>query len=145
MIIIQTPKSKEDFKNYYGLRYRVLREPFGHPRGTEKDDFEPISQHFMAKDDQTGEVVGVVKFFEKESSICQFSHLAVLETRQRQGIGHLLMDTIENVARKEGYTIMGAMSRLTATKFFETLGFEIKGLPAHLFGTTQIVWMEKNL
>jgi N-acetylglutamate synthase-like GNAT family acetyltransferase len=145
MITIKTPTTREDFKNYYGLRYRVLREPFGQAKGTEKDDFEPISKHFMAIDDQTGEVVGVVKLFEKEPGVCQFSHLAVHETHQHQGIGRLLMDTVENVARKDGYKVLGAMSRLTTTKYFEKFGFHVQGLPAHYFGTTQVVWMEKNL
>jgi N-acetylglutamate synthase-like GNAT family acetyltransferase len=145
MIVIKNPITKEDFKNYYGLRYRVLREPFGQPKGTEKDDYEPISQHFMAIDDQDGKIVGVVKLFEKEPGVCQFSHLAVLETCQQQGIGHLLMDVVEKTARKQGYKVLGAMSRLTSTKFFEKFGFQIKGLPMHYFGTTQLVWMEKNL
>jgi N-acetylglutamate synthase-like GNAT family acetyltransferase len=145
MIVIKTPKTKEDFKEYYALRYRVLREPYGHPKGTEKDDYEPISQHFMAVDDQSGEVVGVVKFYEKESGVCQFSHLAILETYQEQGIGNLLVEHIENIARKDGYKILGAMSRLNTTKFFEKLGFEITGMPAHYIGTTLVIWMEKKL
>ncbi len=61
MIEIRSPHTREDFKAYYDLRYRVLREPWGLPRGTEKDDYEPISQHFMAVDTETGEILGVVK------------------------------------------------------------------------------------
>jgi N-acetylglutamate synthase-like GNAT family acetyltransferase len=145
MIIIKKPVSREDFKAYYAVRFRVLREPFGQAKGTEKDDFEPISQHFMAIDDQTGEIVGCVKLFEKESGVGQFSHMAVLESRQHQGVGHVLIDAVEKVAGEKGYKTLGAMSRLTSTKFFEKFGYRVKGLPAHYFGTTQVVWMEKSL
>ncbi len=60
----QNTATREDFKAYYALRYRVLREPWGYPKGTEKDDYEPISEHFMAVNEK-GEVAGVVKLYEK--------------------------------------------------------------------------------
>ena len=91
MIIITSPKTREDFKSYYDLRYKVLREPWGMQRGTEKDDFEPISDHYMAVDDKSKEIVGVVKLFEKEPGMGWFSHLAVKDSRQHKGIGKQLI------------------------------------------------------
>ena len=44
MITSHPQKPREEFKSYYDLRYKVLREPWGMQRGTEKDDFEPSSQ-----------------------------------------------------------------------------------------------------
>jgi N-acetylglutamate synthase-like GNAT family acetyltransferase len=145
MIVIKTPKTREEFKNYYALRYRVLREPWGQPKGTEKDDFEPISQHFMAIDDQTGELVGVVKLFEKESGVGWFSHLAVVESKQHQGIGKFLIETVENAAREQGYKVLGCMARLNTTDYFKRFGYKVTGLPSHYFGSTQVIWMEKKL
>lgn len=145
MIIIKAPESKDDFKTYYALRYQVLREPWGQPKGTEKDDFEPISRHFMAVDEETGNVLGVVKWFEKESGTGQFSHLAVARDFQRQGIGHLLLEKVEKEAQAQGYSVLGAMSRLTSTAYFERHGYHITGLPTNYFGTIQVVWMEKRL
>jgi N-acetylglutamate synthase-like GNAT family acetyltransferase len=145
MIIIKNPKTREDFKAYYDLRYQVLRDPWGLPKGTEKDDYEPISQHYMAVDSETGDIVGVVKIFEKNTGVGQFSHMAVAKNHQRQGIGHILISVVEEAARKEGYKILGCLSRLTCTDFFEKCGYQIVGLPAHYFGTVQVVWMEKKL
>ena len=56
-MIVKSPSTKEEFKAYYALRYKVLSEPWGHPRGTEKDDYEPISEHFMAIDEENGQVL----------------------------------------------------------------------------------------
>ena len=145
MILIKSPATREDFKQYYDLRYRVLREPWGQPRGTEKDDYEPISQHFMAVDDANGEILGVVKMFEKEPGVAWVSHLAVASRHQNKGIGRLLMDHVECLAREQGYKSIGCMSRLNTTKYFEKMGYKVAGMPSHYFGTTQVIWMEKPL
>lgn len=145
MITIKSPVNKEEFKRYYALRYHVLRESFGYPRGTEKDDYEPISRHFMAVDDQTGEIVGVVKIFEKEPGIGQFSHMAVSENHQREGIGRMLMQAVEQAAREHGYRTLGIMTRVNATSFYEKFGFTLTGLPSLKSGNFTMVWMEKPL
>lgn len=145
MIEIKAPQTREEFKAYYDLRYKVLREPWGLPRGTEKDDYEPISQHFMAIDDQTKEIVACAKLFEKEAGVAWLSHLSVAMKHQRKGFGKLLVQHIENLARDQGYNRIGCLSRLNTTDYFEQVGYKISGLPTHYFGTTQVVWMEKAL
>jgi hypothetical protein len=84
MITIKVPQTRDDFKAYYELRYKVLRAPWGQPKDTEKDDYEPISQHFMAIDDVNGKVVGVIKMFEKTEGVGWFSHLAFSHEYFRQ-------------------------------------------------------------
>ena len=145
MITIKIPQTREDFKAYYDLRYRVLRAPWGQPKDTEKDDYEPISQHFMAVDDEKGKVVGVIKMFEKTEGVGWFSHLAIDPGYQKKGVGRLLMDTVEQAAREKGYHVIGCMSRLNTTAYFERMGFRTAGLPTNYFGTTQVLWMEKEL
>src|ERR1041385_5014138 len=127
MYKIKTPKTRDDFKAYYALRYKVLHEPWGHPKGVEKDDYEPISDHFMVVNEK-GEIVGVAKLFEKEESVGHVSHLAVAPEYQHQGIGHLLLEAVENRARKRGFKVIGAMARLTATSYFERAGFRVAGI-----------------
>lgn len=145
MPIIKSPVTREEYKAYYTLRYKVLREPWGHPRGTEKDDYEPISEHFMALDEQTGEVLGVVKLYEKATGLGNISHLAVSVPHQHKGIGTLLVETVENRSRALGFKKIGAMSRVTATAYFERHGYHIAGIPTPHLGTTHLVWMEKDL
>ena len=144
MYTVRTPKTRDEFKAYYALRYRVLREPWGHPKGTEKDDYEPISEHFMAVNDK-GEVVGVAKLYEKTEGVGHISHLAVAPENQHKGIGHLLLNSVEERARARSFKIIGTMARVTATAYFERSGFRVVGIPAPHLGTTHIVWMEKAL
>ncbi len=145
MFAIKTPKTREDFKAYYLLRYKVLREPWGHPKGTEKDDYEPISEHFMAVDEKTSEIVGVIKLFEKAPEMGQASHLAVAAEHQHKGIGKFLIDTVENRARERGFKTLGAMARITASAYFEKYGYRVAGIPVPHLGTINLVWMEKEL
>ena len=144
MITIKTPTTKEQFKAYYALRYKVLREPGGHPKGTEKDDYEPISDHFMAVN-EAGEIVGAVKLYEKAPGVGHLSHLVVSPDYQHKGIGRLLMEHVEQRAKEKGYKTLGAMSRVTATAYFEKFGFKITELPTLHLGTIHLVWMEKNI
>ena len=145
MILIKQPVTRDDFKAYYELRFKVLREPWGQAHGTEKDDYEPISQHFSAVDDKTGEVVGCVKFFEKEPGVAWVSHLAVKNSYQHTGVGKKLLAHVEDLAREQGYKKIGCQSRLNTTSYFEKAGYKVSGLPTRYFGTTQVVWMEKEL
>lgn len=145
MIKIKTPVTREDFKAYYALRYKVLREPWGHPKGTEKDDYEPLSEHFMAVDDTTGEVAGVVKMNERQPGLGHFSHLAVAKEHQRQGIGRMLLEAVEQRAHEHHYKIIGTMTRVTTTAYFEKRGYHIAGMPTPHLGTIHLVWVEKKL
>lgn len=144
MFTIKTPTTHDDFKAYYALRYRVLREPWGHPRGTEKDDYEPISEHFMAVNEK-GDAVGVVKLYEKTGHVGHISHLAVAPEHQHKGVGHLLLETVEQRARARGFHTIGTMARVTATVYFQKYGFRIVGIPTPHLGTIHLVWMEKDL
>ena len=144
MYTIKTPVTHDDFKAYYALRYKVLREPWGHPKGTEKDDYEPISEHFMAVTEK-GEVVGVAKLYEKSAGVGHISHLAVMPEHQHKGVGHLLLGAVETRARERGFKTLGTLARVTATDYFTRSGFKIAGIPAPHLGTTHLVWMEKAL
>jgi N-acetylglutamate synthase-like GNAT family acetyltransferase len=144
MYTIKTPSTHDEFKAYYALRYKVLSEPWGHPKGTEKDDFEPISEHFMAVNEK-GEAVGVVKMYERSEGVGYFSHLAVASDHRNQGIGQLLLKAMELRARARGFRTLGTMERVTDTAYLEKCGFRIAGMPSPHLGTTHLVWLEKAL
>ncbi len=144
MVTIKSPASHDDFKAYYALRYKILREPWGHPKGTEKDDYEPISEHFMAVN-ENGEVLGVIKLYEITPGMGYVSHLAVAPEHQHKGIGRLLLETVEKRARERGFHTLETKAHLTATAYLEKHGFRVVGLPAPHLGTTNVVGMEKEL
>jgi N-acetylglutamate synthase-like GNAT family acetyltransferase len=145
MIAIKSPRTLKDFEAYYDLRYRVLRQPLGQPKGSEKDDYEPISYHFMAVDEETGDVVGVVKLCEKAPGMGQLSHMAVAEDRQGQGIGRLLVDAVEAKARELGFKKYGMTARENVIGFYEKCGHHVVEISYVLHDQVQLWWMEKDL
>jgi N-acetylglutamate synthase-like GNAT family acetyltransferase len=145
MILIKSPRTKEEFKKYYELRYVILRKNLGQPRGSEKDDYEPISVHFIATDAETCEIIGVIKFFEREPGVAQFSHLAVNEDYQHQGIGRQLVEAVENKAREMGYKSIGSVTRVTSAEFYKKCGYVVKGYSTPLFERVPTFWVEKSL
>ena len=53
------PKTYDELKKYYDLRYEVLRKPWSQPKGSERDDKEETSFHRMIIDEQNGNAVAV--------------------------------------------------------------------------------------
>ncbi len=145
MITIRAPRTKDEFKAYYALRYRVMREPTGQPHGTEKDDYEPISQHLMAVDKANGEVCGVVKWLEREPGLAWLTHLAVAPARQKQGIGRQLVEAVEAAARAGGYTRIVLHCRLDESDYFLKLGYAVLDLAAFRISPVHAVWLGKAL
>jgi GNAT superfamily N-acetyltransferase len=45
----------------------------------------------------------------------------------RRGVGRILVDFIESLARRDGITLLKANSSLTAVNFYQQLGYEILG------------------
>ncbi len=45
-IIIRSPKNDLEWEQYYDLRYRVLRQPWKQPRGSERNEGDETGEHF---------------------------------------------------------------------------------------------------
>ena len=54
-------------------------------------------------------------------------------------------DVWNELVKEKGYRVIGCMSRLNTTSYFEKMGFQTAGLPTNYFGTTQVLWMEKEV
>ena len=49
MYKIDIPISEQDFDDYFMCRWKMLREPWKYPLGSEKDEYEQVSQHRMIR------------------------------------------------------------------------------------------------
>ena len=88
---------------------------------------------------ENGEVVGVAKLYEKAEGVGHVSHLAVAPDYQHKGIGHLLLQNMEQRAREKGFKIIGTTARTTASAYFERFGFRVVEIPTPHLGTTHLV------
>jgi GNAT superfamily N-acetyltransferase len=138
------PSSDRDFGAYYYLRWRILREPWGQPRGSERDDLDGTSIHFMARAPD-GSPVGVARVHFLTPVEAQLRYMAVEENHRGRGIGTLLLSALENRAREAGALSMVLDARESAVGFYRRRGYRDVH-PAHtLFDTIPHIRMEKRL
>lgn len=113
------------------VRHPVLRP--GKPIDTcifEGDDLSS-TKHFGLYFNE--DLIGVISIFENKSSIfnhpnqLQIRGMAVLEEFQGKGYGRLLVNEVENYAKKVKSNLIWFNARENAAKFYKILGYEIYG------------------
>ena len=58
-ITVIEPQTPEEFKQYYSLRYEILRKPWGQTKGSERDEDEETPIHRIIIDKKTGNALAV--------------------------------------------------------------------------------------
>jgi ribosomal protein S18 acetylase RimI-like enzyme len=103
------------------LRYRVLREPLGHPRTAVAFPFESESLHVVAL--ASGVLVGCVLFHPESAEKGRLFQMAVSPSLQSRGIGRQLVARLEHEVRSRGFREVTLHARQTAVSFYERLGY----------------------
>ena len=139
---IREPRTKEEWDTYYHLRWKVLRQPWNQPLGTERDTLEDQAKHFAAFEEAN--IIGVGRLDHVDFGVCQIRFMAVQPTYQSNGIGANLMNTMETKAWNSGATEIILHAREHALGFYEKLGY-VCIEPSHLlFGEIQHFLMKKK-
>ncbi|MEP1448114.1 MAG: bifunctional GNAT family N-acetyltransferase/hotdog fold thioesterase [Paraglaciecola sp.] len=144
MYKIETPSSEQDFSEYFAFRWKMLREPWNFPEGSEKDEYEQVSQHRMMRNSD-GEVIAVGRVHMNTAEEAQVRHVAVEKAYQGKGLAKMLVTSLESVARTEGAVRIVTNSTQASIALFTSLGFKAqKGAPKEL-GEQQRQQMVKKL
>ena len=117
-----SPITDKDFEDYFEFRWRILRQPQGLPKGSERDHLEDISFHLMVRSPD-GKILGVSKFKPHSDSIAQISHVAVDESCRGTGIGSKMVQFLEDEARKQSYKEVFLTAREYNIPYFAKLGY----------------------
>ena len=139
------PKSTEEFRKYYKLRYEVLRKPLGQPLGSEKDDREETSIHRMIIDEKTEETLAVGRLQLNSEDEAQIRYMAVADELQGQGIGSQIISSLEDIARGNGSKQMILQARGNALQFYQNNGYKVVKKTHLLFDEIQHWLMRKEL
>lgn len=143
-IIIVEPRTEDQLREYYELRWMVLRQPHNQPRGSEKDDLEEISIHLMAYyGENTPAAVGRAHLNSKYEAQIRF--MAVDPRYRNSGIGSSLLAGLEKRVRGRGASYIILNSRESATGFYEKNGYVKVGDAGTLYGYLKHVRMKKDL
>lgn len=143
MIEVKIPKTQEEWDSYYDLRYRILREPLGKERGSERNDGDENGNHFALY--EGNKLVAIARLDQVDQVICQARFVAVETDLQGKGYGREIMTALENKAERLGYGRLILHARDYALPFYEKLGYTLIGPSYKLFDVLQHFEMFKKL
>ena len=126
MVTVSRPQSAEEFKEYYDLRWRLLRQPWGQPRGSEKDELEAGSHHVTVRD-ENGRLLGIGRLHLNNDQEAQIRYMAIEEDAQGRGIGRAIMESLESIARELGARVIALDAREHAVGFYERFAYRVVG------------------
>ncbi len=142
-ITLRSPEGVLEWERYYDVRYRLLRKPWGAPRGEERMPEDAVAKHlalFLGD-----KLIGVGMVHKDDSGNARIRLIAIDAPWQRKGFGAKLMAGLENIARKDGYKKAVLWGDENAVAFYEKLGYKNKGKGPIIFGKLQQYNMEKDL
>ncbi len=141
---IVTPQTAADFTALYDLRWRLLRAPWGQPRGSERDEHDATAIHALVRHAQ-GELLGTARLHRIDDRCGQIRYMAVQPEWRGQGIGTALLCWLEDRAREAGLTEIVLNAREPSVAFYRRLGYEEIGEGPTLFGAIPHRKMRKAL
>jgi len=130
-------------KGYYDLRWRVLRQPWGQPRGTERDEQEEQALH-RAVVSPEGEIVacGRLQLLSREEA--QIRYMAVHPDFRGRGLGLMVISELEMLAFDAGIERLLLQARDNAVPFYQRAGYRILQPTFLLYDVIQHFLMEKK-
>ena len=93
---LSSPTNEDEFQRYFLFRWEQLRKPWGQPIGSEQDEFESISHHVMAMEEDL--IIGVGRIHALDSQTAQIRYMAVDPAYQCRGIGASILHQLESQA-----------------------------------------------
>ena len=141
---IVQPVTQVDWDAYFDLRWRVLRQAWAQPRGSERDALDSSSFHLLLKaPDGTAVAIGRLHFNSPEEA--QVRYMAVDEAWRGRGAGGRVLQGLEAEAEAKGATRIVLNAREEAIPFYSRHGYRVEGLADTLFGEVRHVRMGKEL
>jgi predicted GNAT family N-acyltransferase len=142
-IAIRSPKTEAEWEQYYDLRYRILREPLGKERGSERNEGDQTGIHFALYDNK--QLKAIARLDNAGERSAQVRFVAVETALQGKGYGRKIMEATEVAARHEGSEKMILHARDYAVEFYLRLGYKVIEPSYKLFDVLQHYLMEKEL
>ena len=141
MIIIKSPKTDTELKNYFHLRWRILRKPWKQPEGSERDDNDDLCYHVIAIENNN--VYGVARLEFISEKVAQLRYMAVDDAYQKKGVGRNIIQHMEAFAKRNNKTELFLNARENAVGFYEKMDYKIIEKSYLLFDSIQHYKMNK--
>lgn len=124
MYQVITPTTPEELSAYYDLRWRVLRQPFQRPRGSEQDEYDQVGYHRMVVN-AAGEAIAIGRLHFNTPEEAQIRFMASAPEHRGEGHGVAIVHALEKLARAEGAKHIVINSRDNTLGFYIKCGYEV--------------------
>ena len=138
----QIDHGSKEYQQMVTLRFEIMRKPLGLSFSPEELAKEKNDILIGAFDED--EMTGCCILTDISSGSVKLRQMAVLKNMQGKGIGEMIIQFAENIARDKGYRTLTMHARDTAIGFYEKYGYKVEGegfieinIPHHI--------MKKNL
>lgn len=115
----------KEYKQMVDLRYQVLRKPLGLEFTAEELEREKEDILIGAFEDD--DMLGCCLLTKTDNETVRLRQMAVKAGLQGKGIGGVLMQFAENLARDRGMKKIVMHARKTAIGFYEKQGYKVSG------------------
>ena len=143
-LILQSPRSPSEWDAYFDLRWRILRQPWGQPRGSERDSEDDSAFHLLLMD-AAGKALACGRLHLTALGEAQLRYMAVDERARGCGYGGRILEALEAEARGRGVRKIVLNARDNAVAFYRKRGYDVIGDAETLFGVIRHLRMEKLL
>ncbi len=120
-LILQGPKSPSEWDAYFDLRWRILRQPWSQPRGSERDSEDNSAFHLLLMD-AAGKDLACGRLHLPAPGEAQIRYMAVEEQARGCGYGSRILGALEAEARGRGARRIVLNARDNVTEFYTRHG-----------------------
>lgn len=126
MFRLITPKTADELARYYDFRWRMLREAWRMPVGSERDAYDELSAHRMIVTDH-GETIAIGRLYMTPDNDGQIRFMAVHPNYRHKGMGAIVLMALESLARQDGAKRLVCNAREDAIPFYLKNAFTSQG------------------
>ena len=143
-LILRSPVSPSDWDIYFDLRWRILRAPWGQPRGSERDSAEESAFHLLLLD-LAGKALACGRLHFNSPDEARVRYVAVDEDVRGRGYGDRILQALEAEAPRGKARKIVLNARENVIQFYVRHGYAVTGQADTLFGVIRHWRMEKLL
>ncbi len=105
----------------FKIRKKVFVEGQGVPQENEIDDYEDEAEHILVYSNDQPVGTGRLRVVE---GIAKLERICVLPAHRKKGLGRVIMQELEEIAREKGITKVKLHSQTPVQEFYEKLGYQ---------------------
>lgn len=140
---VRCPETAKEWQQYYHLRWAVLRQPWGEPKGSERDERDGETEHCAVIDGDSVIAVGRLQMNSQDEA--QIRYMAVNPDMHGRGLGRRVVRFLEAKACELGAGRVILDARQNAVGFYQVLGYNVVAESYLLFASIQHYKMQKVL